>query len=42
MATKNNSALKWEAKCLELVREMRFPVVTAPTVKYLCSMKILC
>ena len=33
MATKNSSAPKWGAKCLELVREMSFPVVVAPTVK---------
>ena len=32
MATKNSSAPKWGAKCLELVREMSFPVVAAPTV----------
>ena len=37
MATKNSSAPKWRAKCLELVREMSFPVVVAPTVYKKCK-----
>ena len=32
IATKNSSAPKWGAKCLELMREMNFPVVTATTI----------